>query len=79
MLADVARLAREDDRRLALEREHHVGVAVDDREAGEVGDGALEARVLAARDERGVEPVARERLAHVREAPLDVRVRSLLP
>ena len=58
VLADVARLGREDDRRLALEREQNVGVAVDDLEAGEVRDRALEAGVLAAGDEHGVEPVA---------------------
>ena len=36
----------------------------------EVGDGALEARVLAARDHGGVEPVALQRGADVREAAL---------
>ena len=39
---------------------------MDDLEAGEIGDGALEARVLGAADERGVEPVPLERLAHPR-------------
>ena len=39
---------------------------MDDLEAGEVRDGALEARVLGAADERRVEPVALERLAHAR-------------
>ena len=52
VLADVAGLAREHDRRLALEREQDVRVAVDDHEAGHVRDGALEARVLVARDGR---------------------------
>ena len=66
VLADVARLGREDDRRLALAREKDVRVAVDDLEAGEIGDGALEARVLGAADERRVEPVALEPLAHPR-------------
>ena len=36
VLADVAGLAREDDRRLALERQQDVGVAMHDREARQV-------------------------------------------
>ena len=63
VLADVARLAREDDRRLALERQQHVGVAVHDHEARHVRDRALEAGVLVARDDHRVEAVARHRLA----------------
>src|SRR5919198_74778 len=58
---DVAGLAREDDCRLGLERQQHIGVAVDDLEAGEIRDRALEPGVLAAADERRVEPVALER------------------
>ena len=68
MLADVARLGREDDRRLALPRHEDVRVAMDDLEAREIGDGALEAGVLGAAHQRGVEPVALERLAHPRVA-----------
>src|SRR5262249_23505261 len=64
VLADVARLGREDDRRLSLPRHEDVGVAVDDLETGEIGDGAFEARVLRAADERRVEPVALERFPH---------------
>ena len=66
VLADVARLRGEDDRRISLERHEDVGVAVDDLEAGEVGDRALEAGVLGSADERGVETVPLERLAHTR-------------
>jgi hypothetical protein len=73
VLADVARLRREHQRGLTLERQQHVGVAVDDLEPREVRDGALEARVLAPRHERRVEAVARERLPHVPVPPLDVR------
>src|SRR5205807_4336666 len=50
VLADVAGLAREDDRRLALSRQQHVRIAVHDLEPREVSDGALEAGVLAPAD-----------------------------
>ena len=73
VLAHVAGLDREDDRWVALERQEHVRVAVDDDEAGHVPNGALEAAVLAPGDDHGVEAVAREGLAHVRVAALDVR------
>jgi hypothetical protein len=73
VLAHVPCLAREDDRGLALERQDDVGVAVHDHEAGEVRHRPLEARVLAAGDDGGVEPVPLERLANVPVAALDVR------
>ena len=63
VLADVARLAREDDRRLAVDRQQHVGVAVHDHEAAEIRHRALEAGVLVAAHDHGVEAVARRRLA----------------
>ena len=66
VLADVARLAREDDRRVAVDRDEDVGVAVHDRETAHVRHGTLEAGVLRAADERRVEPVALERRADVR-------------
>src|SRR5205814_9771413 len=56
---------REDDRGLALQRQEHVRIPVDDREAAHVCHSALEAGVLRAADEGGVEAVARERLADV--------------
>src|SRR3954469_13773386 len=65
MLADVAGLGGEDDRRVALEREQDVRVAVHDREAAHVRDGALEAAVLGAAHEHRVEAIARERFAYV--------------
>src|SRR5581483_4108839 len=74
VVADPARLLREDDRRLALERQDDVGVAVQDPEAGEVADGSLEARVLRAGDDDGVEAVLRRLLADVRVPPLDLRL-----
>jgi hypothetical protein len=43
---------------------------VDDHEAGQVCDCALESRVLAAGDDRRVEPVAVQRGPDVREATL---------
>ena len=67
--ADVARLAREHDGRLALDGDDDVCVAMDDREAGHVRDRSLEARVLGAADERSVEAVALERSANVRVPP----------
>ena len=74
VLADIACLAGEDDRRLAVERQEDVGVAVDDHEAGQVRHGALEARVLVARHDRRVEPVAGERLPDPPVPPLDLRL-----
>lgn len=68
VLADVARLGRKNDRRVTFERQQHVRVAMHDREAAQVGHGALEARVLGAADERSIEAVARERLPDVRIA-----------
>ena len=55
VLADVARLAREDDERVAVRGKNDIRVAVHDLEAGEVRDGALEARVLGAGDDQRVE------------------------
>jgi hypothetical protein len=72
VVADPARLFREDDGRLALGREDDVRVAVEDPEAGEVAHRALEARVLGAGDDHRVEPVARGRLAHVGVPALDL-------
>ena len=65
VLADVARLAREDDLRLPSRRHDHIGVAVDDLEAGEVRDRPLEARVLAPGDDQRVEIVLRHRGADI--------------
>ena len=65
VLADVARLGREDDLRLAVGGHDDVGVAVDDLEAGEVGDRALEAAVLAAGHDQRVQVVLRHRGADV--------------
>ena len=72
MLAYVAGLGREDNGRLAVQREQHVRVAVDDHEPRQVGHRPLEARVLAAGDDGGVEVVSRERLPDVPEPPLDL-------
>ena len=58
VLADVARLGRKDDHRLPVDRQQHVGVAVHDHEAAEIGDCAFEPRVLVAAHEHGIEPVA---------------------
>jgi len=68
VLADVAGLRREDDERLAVGRHDDVGIAVHDLEAGQVRDRPLEAGVLAARDDEGVEPVLRHRRPYVRIA-----------
>src|SRR5437667_9372354 len=70
VLADVARLRREDDRWLTLEREQDVRVTVDDEEAGEVADGALEAGVLAAGGDDRVELVLGHRLPDQLVPPL---------
>ena len=48
VLADVARLAREDDQRVAVRGNHDVGVAMDDLEPREVRHRAFETGVLAA-------------------------------
>ena len=76
VLADVARLGREDDRRVAVDRQQHVRVAVHDHEAAEIRDGALEARVLVAAHDHGVEAVARGRLADEPVAALDLVLRQ---
>ena len=72
VLAHVARLRREDDGRLAVCRQHHVGVPMHDLEAGHVRDGALEAAVLAAGDDQGVETVLPHGCADIRVAPLQL-------
>ena len=72
MLADVARLGREDDERLAVGGHDDVRVAVHDLEAREVGDAALEAGVLAARDDQRVEVVRGHGGAHVGVAALEL-------
>ena len=72
VLADVARLGREDDERVAVGRQDHVGVAVHDLEPGHVGDGALEAAVLAAGDDQRVEAVLGHCGADVRVATLEL-------
>ena len=64
VLADVARLCRKDDRRLALAGKQDVRVPVDDLKSREVGDRALEARVLRAGHDHGVDTGAVHRLAH---------------
>ena len=73
MLAHVARLAGKDDRRLALARQEHIGVAVHDREPGQVGDGPLEAGVLGSAHDDGLDSVLVHRLAHEGIAALHVR------
>ncbi len=72
VLADVARLRREDDERVAVGGDDDVCVAVDDLEAGQVGDGSLEARVLAAGDDEAVERMLGHRRTDVRVAPLEL-------
>ena len=57
VLADVASLGGEHDLRLPVRRHDDVGVPVHDLEAGEVGDRALEAAVLAPGDDQRVEVV----------------------
>ena len=72
VLADVARLGGEDDERVAVGGQHDVGVAVDDLEPRHVRHGALEAAVLAAGDDEGVEPVLSHRRAGVRVASCEL-------
>ena len=81
VLADPARLLREHYRRLTLERQDDVRVAVQEPEAGEVAHGPLETRVLRARDHDGVEAVLLRLRADVRVPALDLGLRrhSVLP
>ncbi len=72
VLADVAGLAREHQRRFALEREEDVGVAVHDLESRQVRHRPLEAGVLGAGDDQGVQLVTGHRLPHARVAALDL-------
>ena len=78
VVADPAGLLREDDRRVALDRHDDVGVAVQDPEAGEVANRALEARVLGAGDDDRVDVVRLRGLANrARSRRLDLRLRRL--
>ena len=70
VLADVARLGREDDLCIAVRRHDDIGVAMDDLEAGQIRHCALEPRVLAAGDDQRVEVVRGHRGADVRVSPL---------
>src|SRR5439155_2683097 len=72
VIADPARLAREDDRRFAFGRQDDVRVAVEDPETGHVPDRALEARVLRAGAYDRVDALLLGRLAHRGVAPLDL-------
>ena len=72
VVADPARLAWEDDRRVPVDRQDDVRVAMKDPKAREVADGTLEAGVLGARDDHGVEAVGGGSLANVGVAALDV-------
>ncbi len=73
VLAHVPRLRREHDRRFAFARQDDVGVAMDDDEAGHVGHGALEPRVLGAADDHRLDAVLVHRSPHRAVAPLDLR------
>src|SRR5205807_7812685 len=75
VVSDPARLAREDDRRFAVDRQHDVGVAVQDAEPAQVADGSLEPRVLRARDDDRVDALGLCRLADGGVAPVDVSLR----
>ena len=76
VLADVARLGREDDRRLAVDRQQDIGVAVHDHEAAEIRHGTLEAGVLVAAHDHGVEAVPRGGLADEPVPALDLVLRE---
>ncbi len=77
VLADVARLRREDDERVAVGWHDDVRVAVDDLEAGHVRHCALEARVLAAGDDEAVELSGSHRLPDVGVAPVELDARCV--
>ncbi len=72
VLPDVACLGREDDRRVTLARQQHVCVAVDDHKAGHVGHRTLEAGVLGAADDDGVQVLFRHRVADEPVAAVDL-------
>ena len=55
LVADPAGFAWKDERGIAVEREQHVNVAMDDFESGGVQDGAFETGVLVSADDKGVE------------------------
>ena len=71
MLAHVAGLSGEDDRRVSLAREDHVRVAVHDLESRHVRHGAFEPGVLGATDDEGVQVLRLHRLADEAVATLD--------
>ena len=72
VLADVARLRWEDDRRVAVLREQHVGVAVHDHEARHVRHGSLETGVFVAGHDHSVEIALDESAPDARIATLDL-------
>ena len=72
VLADVPRLRREDDERVPVGGQDDVGVPVHDLEPRHVRDGALEAAVLVAGDDQGVEPVLSHRCTDVCVASLEL-------
>ena len=72
VFAHVPRLGREDDVRLSVRRQDDVRIAMDDLEAGHVGDGALEAAVLAAGDDQRVQIVLGHRGPNVAVASVQL-------
>jgi hypothetical protein len=74
VLPDVAGLRREDDPRVAVDRDDDVRVPVHDLEPREVCHGTLEPGVLAPGDDERVQVVLRQRGADVRVAALELRV-----
>ena len=72
MLADVARLAREDDQRVAVRGDDDIRVAVDDLEPGEVRHRPLEAGVLGARHDERVELSRSHRCPDVGETAFEL-------
>ena len=72
VLTDVPRLGREDDERVTIGRENHIGISMHDLESRHVADGTLEPAVFVAGDDERVEPVLPHRYTHVRVAPLEL-------
>src|SRR5262249_26363417 len=64
-VADPARLAREDKRGFAVEREKNIDVAVHDLEARHIKDRAFESGVLVTADDQSVQPLGLHARANV--------------
>ena len=78
LVADPARLLREDQRRIALQRDENIHVAMNDLEARGVEDSAFEAGILVAADDERVDILFAHGGADVGVAAIGFRMGSAI-